>query len=495
MLRFSLIPVLLLITIYQGISQVNNSPNCKQAYKEIMSLKFDQAEKYLIAEEKLYPENIYPIYLENYIDFLKVFISEDEEIFESLEKNKQQRIKIIETLSDTSPYRNYLLANINLQWAFARLKFNEYFSAAIELNRAYRLIEANTLKFPEFYPNKITHGIIKIMIGLVPEKYNWILSIISMEGSIKEGTNELYDVLKLSTADTNFANLKEETIFYLGFIELNINPDKSKSLILLEEILPLADSSLLFAYMSVNILTRTAHNTEAELLFNNIQNRKDEYYPFHYLDYLNAEFYLKQLDTENARILYSKFLKNFKGKNYVKDAWRKIAWTYLLEGNSEVYKHILSNVGTQGYGDIGKDKEAMREYESGEIPNIDLLKSRLLFDGNYLVEADSILMFLNETNFDFDQKLEKTYRLARINHQLNNINKAKSLYKSVVISSELTSNYFPANSALKLGEIYEIEDSSGMAFYYYQKCTKMNFDQFENSIKVKAKEGMRRVER
>lgn len=494
MLRFSLLPVLLLITIYQGFSQVSNSPNCKHAYKEIMSLKFEQAEKYLMAEKKLFPENVYPIYLENYIDFLKVFISEDEEIFDSSENNKQQRINIIETLSDTSPYRNYLLANVNLQWAFARLKFKEYFSAAIELNRAYRLIEENTIKFPEFYPNKITHGIIKIMVGLVPEKYNWILSIISMEGSVKEGTDELYDVLKLSAADTNFSYLKEETIFYLSFIELNINPDKSKSLILLEEILPLADSSLLFAYMSVNILTRTAHNAEAEILFKKIQNR-DEYYPFYYLDYLNAEFYLKQLDTENARILYSKFLKNFKGKNYIKDAWRKMAWTYLLEGNTEVYKHILSNVGTQGYGDVGKDKEAMREYESGEIPNIDLLKSRLLFDGSYLAEADSILKLLNETNFDFDQKLEKTYRLARINHQLNNINKAKSLYKSVVLNSELTKNYFPANSALKLGEIYEIEDSSGMAFYYYQKCTKMNFDQFENSIKVKATEGMRRVER
>ena len=479
---------------YQGISQVSNTPNCKQAYKEIMSLKFDHAEEYLTSEKENYPENVYPYYLENYIDFLKVFISEDEEIFDNAENNKLQRIKLIEALSDTSPYRNYLLANVNLQWAFARLKFKEYFSAAIELNRAYHLIEENTEKFPDFYPNKITHGVIKIMVGLVPEKYNWILSIISIEGSVEDGTNELYEVLQISDSDTNYAYLQEETIFYLGFIELNINPDKTKSLILLEEILPLADSSLLFAYMGVNILTKTAQNEEAEILFNKIQNR-DGYYPFYYLDYLNAEFYLKKLDTDNARKLYSKFLKNFKGKNYIKDAWRKIAWTYLLEGNTEGYKNILSNVGTQGYGDIGIDKEALKEFESNEIPNTELLKARLLFDGNYLPEADSILKFINDTDFTFDQKLEKTYRLARIKHQSNNIIDAKSMYKSVIINSELTENYFPANSALKLAEIYESEDSSGMAYYYYQKCTEMNFTQFENSIKAKAKEGMRRVEK
>jgi len=402
------------------------------------------------------------------------------------------RIAIIESLSDTSPYKNYLLANVNLQWAFARLKFNEYFTAAIEINRAYNLIEKNEQEFPDFYPNKITHGVIKIMFGLVPENYNWILSIISKEGSVEGGMNEIYEMLYLSELDTNFAYLKGETIFYLGFIELNIYPDNTKSLILLEEILPLADSSLLFAYMGVNILTKTGQNEKAEMLFLKIQDREG-YFPFYYLDYLNAEFYLKKLDTQNARKFYSKFLRNFKGKNYIKDAWRKMAWTYLMEGNSELYKHILSNVGTQGYKDSERDEDAFMEYESSEIPNIDLLKARILFDGNYFTQADSILNHINETNFNFDQKLEKTYRLARLEHKLNNIQEAKKLYKSVVINSELTEKYFPANSALKLGEIYEIEDSLYMAKYYYEKCTAMNFIQYEKSIKAKANEAKRRV--
>ncbi len=483
--------IVLLLIAFQSNAQINNTPNCEKAYHKIMSLKFDEAEKYLSLEKQASPENSYTAYLENYMLFLKIFISENEKIFDNAEETRQQREEIIKQLSKNSPYRNYFLANMNLQWAFSRLKFDEYFSAAIEINRAYRLIEENTNRFPEFYPNKITHGVLKIIVGLIPKKYNWILNIVSLEGGVKSGTDELYEVLEISKTDTN-AYLKEEALFYLGFVELNINPDKKNSLKLLNEILPLSDSSLLFAYLSINILTKTGQNEYASILFNKIQNRQG-YYPFYYLDYLNGNFFLKNMDIENARKMYSKFLENFEGKNYIKDAWRKMAWTYLLEGNTKGYKHILSNVATQGYDDIGIDKEAMAEYESGEIPNAILIKARLLFDGHHFVEADSVLNMLNETDLNYNQRLEKSYRQARIKHSENKIVEAKKYYKNVVVNSELTTNYFPANSALKLGEIYESEDSNIMAYYYYKKCTEMNFEQFENSIKAKGKEGMSRV--
>lgn len=492
MIKSGFISFLFLLLSVSGNAQINNSDNCKQAYKKIMMLKFDEAHNFLNSEKNNNPENPYPFYLDNYIDFLEIFISEDTEIFKSAERKKTQRISIIESISDTSPYKNYLLANLNLQWAFARLKFNEYFTAAIEINRAYRLIEINKKEFPNFYPNDITHGILQIMLGLVPDKYNWVLDLVSMEGSVEKGTDELYSALKISKTDTTFDNSRMEILFYLGFIELNVNPDKSHSIEVQNEILQMADSSLLFSYLGVNILTKTNQNAAAKVLFEKIQTMNDSY-PFYYLDYLYGEFCLQNLDIENARNYYSKFLKSFRGKNYIKDAWRKMAWSFLLEGKEETYLHILSNLGTQGNRDIGKDKDAFLEYESAIIPNKNLLKAQLLFDGNHFEKADSILVNINNNELNFAEQLEKTYRLARIKHKTNSIDEAKLLYKSVIIKSELTTKYYPANSALKLGEIYELEDSLIMAKYYYEKCRNMNFDQYENSIKTKAKEGKRRV--
>ena len=482
----------LIATTQTMVAQTVYDTNLDTAYYKIMSLRLNEAADILNQTKNSLPANAQIAYLENYIDFLKVFISEDEDIFAVAEDSLPFRKEIIHNLPVESPFRNYYLANMNLQWAFARLKFNEYFTAAIEINRAYRLIEENAQTFPDFYPNKITFGVLKIMVGLVPEKYNWILNLVSMEGSVEEGTEFLYQALEKSKSDSAYSHLREESLFYLGFIELNINPNKDKSLILLEEMLPLAHDSPLFSYLCINILSKTGQNDSAFRMFETMPVG-DEYFPFYYLDYLRAELYIKLLQTKKAAKYYSTFLKNFKGKNYVKDAWRKTAWTYLLEGKTEDYKHILSNVATHGNTDIGVDKNALSEYESGEIPNIDLLKGRLLFDGHYYARADSVLSGIDKKRLDFQQQIEITYRFARIKHATDSIAQAKTLYKKVVMQSVVTTNYYPANSALKLGEIYESEDSNGMAFYYYQKCREMEFDQFENSIKAKAKEGMRRV--
>jgi hypothetical protein len=459
-----------------------------------LELKFEKASFFIEKEKKENPNNVYIYYLESYIDFLKVFISEDEKLFNMSESQKDIAIEEIGKLPESSPYRNYLIANINLQWAFARIKFGEYFTASIEINRAYRLIEKNSDNFPEFYPNKITHAVLKIIIGLVPDKYNWILDLISMQGSVEDGTAELYEVLEKTEVDSNYSYLNGECLFYLGFVELNINPDKTNSLKLLDKILPLSDSSLLFNYMCINILTKSGNNSQAEIQFRKLDN-PSSFYPFYFLDYLRADFYLKKLETDSAKQYYARFLKNFKGKNYIKDAWRKTAWAFLMEGKPNEYLQLMSAVGNSGYADIGIDKDAQLEYDKDRVPNPSLIKARLLFDGFFFALADSVLNSIDDNQMDFEQLMEKDYRHARINHESLDFENAKKYYKRVIVSSDLTTEYFPANSALKLAEIYEHQDSLSLSHFYYNKCLEMNFGQFENSIKSKAKEGIRRVER
>ncbi len=105
-----------------------------------------------------------------------------------------------------------MLGNIHLQWAVARLKFKEYFTAAVEINKAYRLLEKNAEMFPEFVPNKISLGVLHIMIGMVPDKYQWLLNIISMEGSVVQGREELNHVLEQSNQNEIYSYLKVETL-------------------------------------------------------------------------------------------------------------------------------------------------------------------------------------------------------------------------------------------------------------------------------------------
>ena len=77
------------------------------------------------------PDNAFIPYLENYADFIKIAIGEDELLFDSLENKISERIEEVEKLSDTSRFKKYFLGNMNLQWATINLKFGNYFDGAV----------------------------------------------------------------------------------------------------------------------------------------------------------------------------------------------------------------------------------------------------------------------------------------------------------------------------------------------------------------------------
>ena len=240
--------------------QVRVDSLCRQAYGEILSLRFVPARQMLETERQLYPENVYVDYLENYIDFLRVFIGENPKVFGTSTDKFGVRYDRISNLPDTSRYKNLLLANMNLQWAFARLKFGQYLSAAWEINRAYRMLTANVERFPNFIPDDITLGVLHVMIGLVPDKYVWMLKIISMKGSVEQGKAELYRALDNTTKNSPNAYLHNEALFYLGFIELNLSPNR-KALDKLMAYLNRTDNrNLLMSFLKTDIHIRNGQN-------------------------------------------------------------------------------------------------------------------------------------------------------------------------------------------------------------------------------------------
>ena len=489
----SIVIVVSLLTIFQANGQeVELNDNCKEAYQNILALRFNAAHQKLEAEKEINPNNLFVPYLENYIDFLTVFISEDEGQFEWLEDNKLKRINTIKKLSDTSRFKKYMLGNIYLQWAVARLKFKEYITAAIEINKAYRLLEANAEEFPGFVPNNISLGVLHVMIGMVPEKYQWLLNIISMKGSVEQGRRELEYVLEESNKNEIYHYLRAETLFYLGFIDLNIKPDADQLAFLLSELALNRKDNLLLSYLSINILMRTGKNDSALFVFDE-NMEPDDYYPFYYLEYLSGECHLRKLDSDRASKDYHVFLSNFNGRNYIGDAWRKLGWSALLKNDTSAYFNYLSKVIEFGNDDVDIDKEAKIEANTEIAPNIELIKTRLLFDGGYYVKADSVLNEINMATLGTEEKIEWQYRCARVAHELGNIGQAKSYYNETIEIGSWSDRYYAANSCLKLGGIYEMENNKVKAIYYYNLCRNLKFDEYENSIHAKAKAGLERV--
>lgn len=486
-----IITTLFLVTGLQA-QQVIINKNCSAAYIDILSLKFEEAKKRIDNEKSRNPQNIYITYLENYIDFLKVTISEDEELFYTLERKVSDRIDIIKTLNDTSRFKKYLIGNINLQWATVRARFGEYATSAFEINRAYRLLEANKKLFPNFMPNLITLGILHIMIGIVPDTYNWILNLISMYGSVSQGQNELKLAYENCKTDTTYSFLKDEILFYTGMVGLSMTPDPEFADYLITELKYASTNSLLLKYLAINTMMRSGKNDSALGLYSTIDS-SENYYPFYYLDYLHGECHLRKLNTKLARKEYDIFLSNFNGQNFIKAAWQKTAWAELIDQDTAGYFTAIQNVLTNGITSIDADKSAEREAKNGVIPNVELLKCRLLIDGGYYSKAKTILVSLVDDNLSLIDKVEKNYRLSRIFQEIKNYPKAKKHYNITIELGSLLTAYYAANAALKLGNIYEVEKDTIRANHYYNICLDMDFEEYRNSIRGKAKQGLKRV--
>ena len=117
---------------------------------------------------------------------------------------------------ENSPYYLFSQAEVNLQWAFVRIKFAQYFKAVWEIRRAYKLLEANQKKFPNFAPNKKSLGILHAMVGTVPDNYQWGMKILGMQGTIAQGMGRNKILPSICRTSRQFVLRRNQTaVFFL----------------------------------------------------------------------------------------------------------------------------------------------------------------------------------------------------------------------------------------------------------------------------------------
>jgi tetratricopeptide (TPR) repeat protein len=166
---------------------------------------------------------------------------------------------------------------------------------------------------------------------------------------------------------------------------------------------------------------------------------------------------------------------------------------YLLKGDQVKYTQYLKEISLHGNDITDEDKAAQKEAESGVLPNLFLLKSRLLFDGGFYNESYTSLIRANKEDFKSTKdQLEFIYRLGRIQHKKENFNKAIYYYQMALKNGASYPYYFAANAALNLGVIYEELENSAQSKLYYERCLSLKNHEYQRSIDQKAKAGLKR---
>ncbi len=453
-------------------------------YSNIISLKL-KASKQAIALDGY--DNLNHYLLDDYIGFLEVFLSEDEQVFERFETAQEKRFTALKKGDGKSPWHNYVQAEMNLHFALASLKMKNYYDGFFACRKAWKLYTVNQERFPDFVPNKKGIATLKAIMGIIPSQYQWGVKILGLEGDLKGGMESLRQL-----SNTDYAFQLETTLIYSSLLIHLEGKHEAAWQVMQKANYPL-NGNLFTHYTAANAAIYSKHNDAAiSILANRPQG--EGYAPFPIMEYLHGLALINRVDT-NCRVHFNKYLQQNRNQHNVKSTLQKLAWSYLCVGDTVKYQTYIAQVMVMGSTDLDADKQAQKEAENGIVPDVALLKARLLFDGGYLKQAMGILH--DKTPEQYTTKplqLELVYRKARIYDVMGKQAEAIAKYNETITLGEKEPLYFAANAALNLGFIYEKVHDKTQARYYYNLCISLKDHEYYAGLSQKAKSGLARLD-
>ena len=462
----------------------------RTCYASVLALNFNETRARLHQISVDDPDNLMAVYLEDFIDFFTLIISEDRKLYHVREDDQSRRLELLKKGPEESPWFRFTRAEVYLHRALLRIKFGEYFSAAADINRAFKLLKKNEEEFPDFAPTYKSIGILRMGVGTIPDKYMWAVKLFSsLEGTIKSGIENIERSIELGKAQNMLVLREAQYLYAQAIVHFESDPDKAWDY--LNTLQLDASDNILECFMLANIAMRTGHNDHAIGLLLNKPSGSD-IYNIPYMKLMLGRAYMFRSD-ENADVPLQDYVNTFEGENFIKEAYQKLAWYALLNDDIAGYQSMMDSCLKRGHAVMGEDKNAFIEASRGKIPNRALLKARLLFDGSYLVQALDELALIDQNDLDADGKLEYEYRKARVLHEMHKYDDAIHHYLTAIELGHDSSYYYACNAALQCGIIYEQDGHYEKAEVFFKKCLSMHPDDYQTSLHQKAKAGLSRL--
>ena len=489
-LKFLLFLVFLITFTIKAKANFDFNNRCVEAYKAALDMRINDAAALLRDEKQQNPQNGIAILLDNYVDYYGLLASESKADYEKLKDKRSDRLSALEDNDQNSPYCRFAQAEVYLQWSLLKAKFGDYFSSAMDAKKANNLSKENAEKFPDFLPSQISLAIVNITFGSIPANFRSITHFLGMNGNVQAGIRQL-EQLRLQLPKTKYAFFNDEVISSMCSLDLVALHDDDGYKKLISYLSGMSANSLLKVYLQAYIAARTAHNDEV-IAFIEAAPKSGKYVRLPALNYLLGSAKLNRMDSDTPMALYN-YIKDFRGTNYIKDAYLKMAYYYLLQRDEDKYQYFIKQVKTRGYALDEKDKQALKEANDAR-PDIDLLKARLYFDGGYYNKALAQLTGKDVNTLSLVRdKTEYYYRLGRIYEKTNKPNDAASNYQRAIDFGKTTSYYYAANAAVFTGRIFEEKKDFKRAADYYNLALGMKDHEYKTSIDNDAKDGLKRI--
>ncbi|NOZ45221.1 MAG: hypothetical protein GXO79_00410 [Chlorobi bacterium] len=476
--------ILYIIFRLQVNANVEFSPNVKMAYLYSMNLEFKKAVKFIELEKSNYASNNLIYYNQNLLDFLRVLIDDNNLEYELFLSNTEIQIEKLLDDEEKSAWKFYSISEIYLHRAILRFLHNQYLYTGYDIYQSFQYIKKNIELYPAFQMNNKLLGIYNVMFGLIPSDFKWIANLIGIKGDLQNGLKQLERF-------ANYAN-KNHTFNIEGFMiqfftNIFLNEDILNNTEFVNEIIENSEKSSIIRYsVSSALLKRGKLKLAEKILFEN--NQSGDEIPIQHFNYVKGICKLYDNKNETERF-FTTFLSHYSGRFYKNNARLKLAWYYLLHNDSINYNSEINKIIASDDNVLESDKHAYSEAVNKKIININLLKSRILFDGGKYKETLQILKKSNNLNdYNKKEKVEYFYRMARAEQKLKKFEKAINNFNYVIENGEGIHDYYRSFSLLQTAKIYQKINNIVKAKEYYKRCLsesgRMYYYSFEFKVKI-----------
>ncbi len=453
-------------------------PALESVYKLILSLQIEQARQELAQVRG--GNSLHKLYLQSLSETADILVTEDEKRFEKINDDLRARIEQLTQETETAETL-FLRAEISLQRGFNLLNLGQELNAVLAIRQAYLASQQCIKKYPNFIPIKKTYGVIQVMLGSVPEKYQWFMSLLGMKGSVKVGQKNLDDLRASSSSLSIEANILYFTI--KGFL----NQQFGEAALGFKEHLQREPDNRLILFLGINMLMKNSQSEEALVLIDHLEKRPQGL-PVTLVEYLHAEALVHRGEYANAIPYYQRFLRAYKSRSFKKDAYYKISLCYYLLGDATNARKNFETAKVTGRTASDPDKYADAMLTDGTFPNARILRIRFFTDGGYYPEARELIRTVKPADLANEKDAaEFAYRKGRLAHKTKDLALAKTLYLQAIDKTGDKPWYFAPNAALQLGYISEAQGDLAGARKYYEKALSYKRYEYKSGIDSKAR--------
>lgn len=451
-----------------------------RAHRQILSLELNEARKALENDHR--PEAFRLMSLAGTIDLL---LTGNESRLPGALEQYENAINALK--QQDGPEALFALADIRLQMAMVYLRFDQPFAASWNVRQSYVTVRACRQKLPSYSPLMKTSGVLEVMLGSIPDKYQWLLNLLDMRASVDRGMSELGALAKVQSPLGTESRLLYDLIQSFVLQETNA-PCKD-----LTTMIRVDPANLLLLLVGASLAIKNNQSETALAHLGQLENLHTESIP--YVHYLKGEARLHKGDYPGAIASYTTFLETYAGKGHRKDALYKTGLCYWLSGDSTRSNAYFTKAGIAGSAGTEADDYADAQLNTNPYCNVKLTRVRFFTDGGYYKEAANALAgIVPEDLLDKKDQVEYYYRKARLAHKQLQLPSARLFYKQVIAMAGEGPWYFAPNACLQMGYLERDDGHLPEARAYFERVLNYRRYEYKTSIQSKARSALNELQ-